>query len=122
MEMSVLGSMILSGRAAEELVTTLEDHDFYRPAHKEIFRAIRQLINNSSPIDFVTLKDELIARDKLAQAGGEDYLMQIAEFVPSAANASYYAQVVLDKSTLRRLENAGREIVEIGRASCRERV
>jgi len=111
MEMSTLGSMILSDRAAEELVTTLEDHDFYRPAHKEIFRAIRQLVNNSRPIDFVTLKEELIARDRLEQAGGEEYLVQIADFVPSAANASYYAQVVLDKATLRRLENAGRDIV-----------
>ncbi|HTQ11557.1 MAG TPA: replicative DNA helicase, partial [Fimbriimonadaceae bacterium] len=66
---------------------------------------------NSRPIDFVTLKEELVARDKLDQAGGEDYLLQIADFVPSAANASYYAQVVLDKATLRRLENAGREII-----------
>ncbi|HWA83669.1 MAG TPA: replicative DNA helicase, partial [Fimbriimonadaceae bacterium] len=111
MEMSVLGSMILSDRAAEEIVTLLEDGDFYRPAHKEIFRAIRQLVNNSRPIDFVTLKDELIARDKLGQVGGLEYLMQIAEFVPSAANATYYAQVVLDKATLRRLENAGRDII-----------
>src|SRR5579862_4393536 len=111
MEMSVLGSMMLSDRAAEEIVTILEDSDFYRPAHKEIYRAIMQLVNNSRPIDLVTIKEELIARDKLMQAGGEDYLMQVAEFVPSAANASYYAQVVLDKSTLRRLENAGRDII-----------
>src|SRR5262249_13647816 len=111
MEMSVLGSMILSDRAAEELVTILEDHDFYRPANREIFRAINQLVNNSRPIDFVTPKDDLHVRDKQMQAGGEDYLMHIAEFVPSASNASYYAQVVLDKATMRRLENAGREIV-----------
>jgi replicative DNA helicase len=110
-EMSTLGSMILSDRAAEEIVTILEDHDFYRPAHKEIFRSIRQLVNNSRPIDLVTLKNELIAREKLYEVGGEDYLIQIAEFVPSAANASHYAQIVLDKSTLRRLEHAGRDII-----------
>jgi len=102
-EMSTLGSMMLSERAAEEIVTILEDSDFYRPAHREIFRAIRQLVNNSKPIDGVTLRNELLDREKLGEVGGEDYLIQIAEYVPSAANATHYAQIVLDKSTLRRL-------------------
>ncbi len=114
-EMSTLGSMILSDRAAEEIVTILEDVDFYRPAHQEIFRAMRQLVNNSRPIDLVTLRNELVAREKLYEVGGEDYLIQVAEYVPSAANANYYAQIVLDKATLRRLEKAGREIIGIVR-------
>lgn len=114
-EMSTLGSMILSDRAAEEIVTILEDVDFYRPAHQEIFRAMRQLVNNSRPIDLVTLRNELVAREKLYEVGGEDYLIQIAEYVPSAANANHYAQIVLDKATMRRLERAGREIIGIVR-------
>lgn len=112
-EMSTLGSMILSDRAAEEIVTMLDESDFYRPAHKEVFRAIRQLVNNSRAVDLVTLKNELIAREKLYEVGGEDYLIQIAEYVPSAANATHYAQIVLDKATLRRLETAGRNIVGV---------
>jgi replicative DNA helicase len=110
-EMSTLGSMLLSERSAEEIVTILTEDDFYNPAHREIFRAMRQLLNNSKPIDLVTLRNELIAREKLESVGGDDYLIQIAEVVPSASNSSFYAQIVLDKATLRRLEDAGRQIV-----------
>jgi len=110
-EMSTLGSMLLSERAAEEIVAIVTDDDFYNPAHREIFRAMRQLLTNSKPIDLVTLRNELVARERLVEIGGEDYLMQIAEVVPSASNASHYAQIVLDKATLRQLESAGREIV-----------
>lgn len=112
-EMSVLGSMILSDRAAEEVVNLLEDQDFYRPAHKEVFRAIRQLLHSSKAIDLVTLVQELKDRGTLGDVGGEAYIVQLAEVVPSASNATYYAQIVLDKATLRRLEHAGREIVGV---------
>lgn len=112
-EMSTLGSMLLSERAAEEIVTILDEKDFYRPAHRLIFKAMKQLIHEHKPIDYLTLKDELMARGNLADVGGEDYILQIAEFVPSPANSNYYAQIVLDKSTLRRLEDAGRQIVGV---------
>lgn len=112
-EMSTLGSMLLSERAAEEIVTILAEEDFYRPAHRFIYRAMRQLVHNHKPIDMLTLPEELKARGLLADAGGEDYLLEIASYVPSAANSNYYAQIVLDKSTLRRLENTGRHIIEV---------
>ena len=112
-EMSVLGSMLLSSRAADDVVTRLAPEDFYSPAHAEIFRAMRQLVQNSKPIDFLTLKNELLARASLMHVGGEDYLLQVAEVAPTAANAAYYAQIVQDKATLRRLEQAGRDIVGI---------
>lgn len=116
-EMSALGSMLLSERAAEEVVNLLEEGDFYRPAHREVFRAMRQLLVGAKPIDIVTLKDELLARDSLASAGGVEYLVQIAETVPSAANALHYAQIVKDKATQRALEGAGRQIGDIARSS-----
>jgi replicative DNA helicase len=109
-EMSVLGSMLLSERAAEETVTLLEEEDFYRPAHRLIYKAMRQLVNNSKPIDFLTLKEELMARGNLADIGGEEYLLQIAEYTPSPANSEYYARIVQDKAILRRLEEAGHQI------------
>jgi replicative DNA helicase len=116
-EMSTLGSMILSARAAEEIVTVLNEDDFYSPAHRHVFRALRQLVGNNKPIDFVTLKAELVAREKLEEAGGQEYLIQLAEYVPSAANAGSYAQIVLDKATLRRLEEAGRDIVGLAQTA-----
>jgi len=112
-EMGVLGSMLLSERAAEEIVTILEDADFYRPAHRLVFKAMLQLIHQHKPVDYLTLKDELVARGNLADIGGEDYIIQLAEFVPSPANSKYYAAIVLDKAKLRKLENAGHEIVRI---------
>lgn len=110
-EMGVLGSMLLSERAAEDIVNLLGEDDFYRPAHREIFKAMRQLLNEAKPIDLLTLREELLSRERLQIAGGAEYLVSIADSVPSASNARHYGQIVLDKATLRRLEQAGREIV-----------
>ena len=114
-EMATLGSMMLSERAAEEVQAILTEEDFYQPAHAEIFRAIRQLLLSAKAIDLVTIKDELIARGVLQEVGGVEYLIQIAESVPTAKNATYYAEIVQDKSTMRRLEQAGHEILGIVR-------
>lgn len=108
--MSTLGSMLLSERAAEETVTILDEGDFYRPAHRLIYKAMKQLVHTHKPIDFLTLKEELMARGNLADVGGEDYLLQIAEYTPSPANSGYYAKIVLDKATLRRLDDVGHQI------------
>jgi replicative DNA helicase len=112
-EVSVLGSMILKEQAAEQVLGILTEEDFYFPAHREIFRAMRQLSINYKAIDLVTLKNELVARNKLGEVGGEDYLIQVAEGVPSAANATYYADIVKDKSLLRNLNSAGHDILKL---------
>jgi len=112
-EKSTLGSMILSPRAAEEIVTRIEDVDFYHPAHKLIFQAIRHLVTSTRPVDQLTLEEELKGRGQLADVGGPDYLLEIAMYVPSPANANYYADIVRDKSTLRRLQMAGQDIVGV---------
>ncbi|HXH61683.1 MAG TPA: replicative DNA helicase [Fimbriimonadaceae bacterium] len=114
-EMATLGSMMLSERAAEEVQAILSEEDFYQPAHKEIFRAIRQLLLSAKAIDLVTIKDELLARGMLQEVGGTEYLVQVAESVPTAKNATYYAEIVQDKATLRHLETAGHEILGIVR-------
>jgi replicative DNA helicase len=114
-EMSALGCMILSDRAAETVQSLLTEDDFYRPAHREIFRAVRQLMLSSKAVDLVTLKTELELRGKLTDVGGIEYLYQIAEAVPSAVHAEHYAGIVQDMATLRRLEEAGREIVDLVR-------
>jgi replicative DNA helicase len=114
-EMATLGSMILSEHAAEEVLAKLTEADFYRPAHREIFKAMRQLAQNHKTIDLLTLTEELTARDHLKDVGGENYLIAVAEYVPSAAKAADYADIVLDRATLRRLESAGRDIVGIAR-------
>lgn len=114
-EMSALGSMMLSSTAAEEVSSMLNEDDFYRPAHREIFRSMVNLLQAHMPVDLVTVGADLVSREKLKDVGGEDYLIQIAEYVPSSANSHYYAQIVLDRATMRRLEGAGRDIVGIVR-------
>ena len=112
-EMGVLGSMVLSNEAAEEMVTMIRAEDFYRPAHRTVFDAMKRLIGSRAEIDIVTLKDELMETGQLANIGGLDYLIEVAEYVPSPKNAKFYAKIVMDKATLRRLENAARSIVGI---------
>ena len=117
-ETSALGSMILSQRAAEELSGVLDPNDFFRPAHKVIFMALRGLVRDSVEIDLVTLRDRLLQLDSnerdgqsgLDMCGGMEYLMQIAEYVPSAANARHYATIVKEKSNLNSFENLVGEI------------
>lgn len=107
-EMSVLGSMILKADAAEDVLEILTPDDFFRPAHQTVFRAIGELVAIKSEIDAVTLRNQL--GEKLTDVGGIGYLLQLAEYVPSAAGAERYAQIVKDKSSLRKLEAAGRQI------------
>ncbi len=114
-EMSVLGAMILKEQAAETVFGMLNEEDFYLPHHREIYKAIKQLSISGKVIELLTLKNELAERGKLAEVGGEDYLIQVAESVSSAANAPHYANIVLEKATLRNLDNAGHEIIRIVR-------
>lgn len=113
--MSVLGAMMLKEQAAEEVATLLQDEDFYIPAHREIYRAMRDLAHQAKQVDLVTIKNQLQAKGKLVEVGGEDYLIQIAEFVPSASAATHYASIVAEKAMLRRLDTAGHDIVKIVR-------
>ena len=108
-EMATIGSMMLAQRAAEELVELLDARDFYQPAHAEIFLAVKTLVAKNAPIDLVTVKDLLLEKNKLNEVGGTEYLIQIAESVPTASNASYYAGIVADKANMRRLLEAAEE-------------
>jgi len=104
--------MILSERAADEVSLVLSEDDFYRPAHRDIFLAIRQLQLGRRSVDLVTVKNELQERGSLENVGGSDYLIHLIESVVTPSNASHYAGIVSDKSALRKLERAGQEIIQ----------
>lgn len=103
-EMGTLGAMLLSERAAEELRVMLSEEDFYRPAHRLVFRSMLGIMGRGFQIDQVTLEEELKGRGDLPNVGGPDYLLEIAMYVPSAANSTYYGEIVAEKSRLRRLD------------------
>ncbi len=112
-EAAALGAMLISRDAADRLIHFLQEKDFYSPVHVEIFKTMRSVVNQHHPLDVLTVKSELVAKEKLDAIGGIAYLMQLAESVPSAANAENYAQLVVDYAILRGLHMAGHDIVKI---------
>lgn len=111
--MASLGAMLLGDRGTDSILTILNEDDFYSPGHREIFRACHAIAGSGKAVDLVTLRNELSQREVLDDVGGLDYLIQLAESVPSATNAPFYAGIVLDLATLRRLEAAGHDIVAL---------
>ena len=110
-EAAVLGSMILDRECIGLVVQKLDVSDFYRPEHQSIFDALVSLYEKNSDIDLVLLRDELKRHKKLKSIGGAEYLVTVAESVPSSASAEYYADIVKDKSLLRQLVSASNDIM-----------
>jgi len=113
-EQSVLGGLMISPEAWDGVAELVTAEDFYRADHRLIFRQIRNLAEASKPVDFVTLADQLQLSGELDAAGGHAYLAELAEGTPSASNIRAYAQVVRERSSLRRLIEAAQEIADNG--------
>jgi replicative DNA helicase len=113
-EQSVLGGMLLSKDAIADVVEVLRPDDFYRPAHQTVYDCILDLYGRGEPADAVTVSAELQRRGDLIRLGGAPYLHTLIATVPTAANAAYYAEIVAEKATLRRLVEAGTRIVQLG--------
>ena len=101
-------------RGLHEIVPFLSVEDFYRDAHQILYRAIRDLYDLGKAIDAVTLADELTRRDQYKPIGGDEMLLEIANSVPHAANAKYYAEIVRQKSISRQLIESANEILRDG--------
>lgn len=112
-EESVLGSILLSSDAANEVLDRLTPEDFYVPAHQAIYEAITKLYNENQPIDAVTVADVLRRAEELDKVGGANYLATILDTVPTAANINYYAAVVEEHGLRRRMLMASAEIGEL---------
>ncbi|MGW0043301.1 replicative DNA helicase [Rhodococcus sp. NPDC003348] len=115
-EQSVLGGMLLSKDAIADVLEKLRPGDFYRPAHQSVYDAILDLYSRGEPADPVTVAAELERKGELRRIGGAPYLVTLTQAVPTAANAGYYAEIVAEKSILRRLVEAGTRIVQYGYA------
>jgi replicative DNA helicase len=113
-EQCVLGSMLLSKDAIADVVEYVRGSDYYRPAHETIHDSILDLYGRGEPADAVTVAAELGKHGELGRIGGAPYLHTLIASVPSAANASYYAEIVREKAILRRLVDAGTRILQLG--------
>ena len=109
-EKSVLGCMLQDREALTLAFELLHADDFYQPANREIFDAMRQLNQQGMPIDLVTVDDELSRRGTLEGVGGTNYLVEISQCMPSTVNARAYVQIVDEKSVLRRMIKATGDI------------
>ena len=105
-EQSVLGAMILDRAAITTAMEILEPSDFYKEAHRKIFDLIITFYDKKIPVDLVTLTEELRKKNELESVGSPAYISSILQSVPTTANAEYYARIVKEKSTLRRLINS----------------
>lgn len=109
-ESSVLGGLLMENRSWDRIGDLLTEADFYRHEHKLTFAAISALINAAKPADVVTVYAELQKAGTAEQVGGLAYLNSLAQFVPSAGNVRRYAEIVRERSILRRLIGAADEI------------
>lgn len=113
-EQSVLGAMLMSKDAIADVIEEVRPQDFYRPAHETIYDAIIDLYGRGEPADAVTVAAELDKRGELERVGGRVGLVDLMQSISIAANAGYYAQIVHDKATLRRLVDASMKIAQLG--------
>ena len=113
-EQGVLGAMLLSPNTVLDIVEILTPDDFYHPAHALIYKAIIDLFAESKDIDPVIVAGRLDRQNELDRVGGAPYLHTLISSVPTAANARYYAEIVDEKATLRRLVEAGTRVVQLG--------
>lgn len=113
-EQAVLGGLMVDNDAWDQVADRVVDADLYRRDHRLVFRAIEALAEAGQPMDVVTLSEWLKAQGLLEEAGGLAYLGALARDTPSSANIRAYADIVREKSVLRRLIRAGTEVASSG--------
>lgn len=115
-EQAVLGAILLEAEALITAMERLRTEDFYSVSHQRIFDAIISLNEDNQPLDLITLTARLRDQGELEEVGGVSYLAKLIGAVPTAANVEYYAQIVEEKSMLRRLIRTATNIVTNGYA------
>ena len=109
-ESSVLGGLLLDNGAWDRVSDLLSEGDFYRYEHRLVYAALGVLINASKPADVITVFEQLQSQGKAEGIGGLAYLNSLAQYVPSASNIRRYAEIVRERSILRKLVSASDEI------------
>jgi replicative DNA helicase len=103
-EKGVICSLLLAPREIADIcILRLRSDAFYIPAHQIIYNLVIEFRDKGKPIDFISLRQALKDRNQLEETGGVEYLNELYTFVPTAANANYYVEIVREKYVLRRL-------------------
>jgi replicative DNA helicase len=109
-ERAVIGAMLVSEAAVSVVGEMLAAEDFYSETHRVLYGAMIRLYSRGEPIDQLTLSDELRSVGEFDRIGGRQYVFRLVESVPTAANASRYAEIVRGKALLRAVIDAGSRI------------
>src|SRR5262245_32926787 len=110
-EKCVLGAILINNQAFNQAAEVIDSADFFRDAHRRIFEKMVGLTDRSQPVDLITLKDELARSGELDEVGGPAYITALTDGVPRSANVEYYARIVKEKSTLRRLIQSANDVL-----------
>jgi len=110
-EKGVIGSVLRDNAVLSDILNVIRPDNFYFDAHQKIFQAIIELYNDGKPVDTVILFETLRQRKQLEDVGGAEYLADLWDSAPTAANAEYYARIVRDKAVVRNLIHASTELL-----------
>jgi replicative DNA helicase len=110
-ERSVLGAILIQNDAFNSAAQIVDGGDFYRDAHRRIWEKIVALSERNQPIDYVTLKEELLRSGELDEVGGPAYITALGDGVPRSTNVEHYARIVKEKSVLRSLIYSANRII-----------
>lgn len=112
-EEALLGAILTSPQAYAKISDMIIPEDFYKPANRYVYSAIRSLSEKTEPVDIVTVSEKLKQLGKLEEAGGRDYITDLALNSVTTVNVQYYAKIVKDTAIRRNLIAAGSEIVNM---------
>ena len=119
-ERAVLGGIMLKNDAWDLVASVVLEEDFYKKEHKLIFKTIKNLQDLGKPVDLITVQEALEGNGDLpglVNLGGKGYLTQLAKETPSVANIESYAEIIKQRSNLRRLITTVDQIAQNARES-----
>lgn len=113
-EKSLLGAVLIDDNVLSDVSDKLKPADFYEKSHETIFASMMRLYEKHKPVDLLTLSDDLQSKDQLDTVGGSSFLTELTNYVPTAAHAAAYADMIRGKAVRRRLIKASAELAELG--------
>ncbi len=113
-EMSLLGAALIDDNVLADASELLTSKDFYDKRHQLIFAAMMRLYERHKPVDLLTVTDQLQNKDQLETIGGSAYLTELTNYVPTAAHARSYAEIIAQKAVRRRLIKVSADISQLG--------
>lgn len=109
-ERAVLGGVLLENDAMNSVMEVVTKEDFYSEAHNVVFSALTDLFRAGKPMDTITLRELLVQKQKLASVGGDEYLLELTNTIPTVANIEEHARLVKERALVRRLISVCHEV------------